>query len=80
MPCDCISVMDAKLAKHNTRLVPSFAFPQNGGQPFDTVTLTIEKIQPRNRDRVRAAATFCPFCGVRYVPETPVTPADEARP
>ncbi len=73
MACECIEVMNTKLAGHNTRIVTSFCTtPDMGHGWYDTVTLECEKIVPRKRDRVRVAATFCPFCGVRYTPASAI--------
>lgn len=72
MACECIDVMDAKLAEHNTRLTGTFVFPRDGSPSFTQVTLTTEKLNTRNRVKASAWATFCPFCGVRYRPEPEV--------
>lgn len=69
MACDCIDVMGKKMAEHNTKLGLTFCFPRDGSPSFSTVTIVCEKINTRNRTRVSAMPTFCPFCGVRYVPE-----------
>jgi hypothetical protein len=69
MACECIGVMDAKMAEHNTRLPLTFMFPTDGSPAFDQITIATEKLNTRNRTKVSALATFCPFCGVRYRPE-----------
>lgn len=75
MACDCIDVMDAKMAEHNTRLISTFMFPRDGSPSFSQVTLATEKLNTRNRTKVSAIATFCPFCGVRYRPQPEATDA-----
>lgn len=76
MACDCIDVMDAKLAEHNTRLVGTLVFPRDGSPSYTKVTLSTEKLNTRSRVVASAWATFCPFCGERYVPLAAV--AEEA--
>jgi hypothetical protein len=71
MACECITLMDEKLAERNTRLLTTIVFGKPQG--YLAVTLASEKIAPRNRDKVTALPTFCPFCGVRYVPEAAPT-------
>ncbi len=79
MACDCIAAMNAKMAPHNTRLIGTMCWPREKtrdgssvmGQPYDTVTLQCEKVEPRKRDKVSALPTFCPFCGTRYLADTP---------
>ncbi len=78
MACTCIEEMNGKLAEHNTRIMGTICWPRDpetgaSGQPYDTITIQTEKIWPRKRERASALATFCPFCGTRYVPETPST-------
>jgi hypothetical protein len=65
MPCDCITKMDTILAEKNSRLVVSFAFAADGDN-WVYPSLRTEKIEPRKREIVSAAPTFCPFCGTRY--------------
>jgi hypothetical protein len=66
--CSCIEEMDAKLIEHNSRLVPVISFRQ--GQSWLQAGIRTEKINTRNRNHVGAYATFCPFCGVRYLEES----------
>ncbi len=66
MACDCIKQMNAKLAEHNTRLCVTFGFPRDGGPSYTIPTLMVEKINTRNREKVLAIPTFCPFCGAKY--------------
>ena len=71
MTCNCIAEMDAVLAEHNGRISATICFPRtdaiNLGQPYDTVTIGVEKIASRGKRPPLAAPTFCPFCGERYV-------------
>lgn len=66
MACNCIEVIDAELAKHNSRLDVGFTFgtPERPGYAFPA--LNTEKINKRSRDKMGAIPTFCPFCGVAY--------------
>jgi hypothetical protein len=61
--------MEEKLVEYNTRLCPTLNFPRDGSPSFMTASITCEKIDRRNRKKASALATFCPFCGVRYVEE-----------
>lgn len=67
MACDCITKIDERLAKNNSRLKITFTIGH--GHPC-RVQIGTEKINTRNRDRMGALATFCPFCGTRYVEES----------
>ena len=70
MACDCIEVMDAKLATMNHKLMPTMVFPRDGTPGYLMVHITVEKVETRKRGQgVNAIPTFCPFCGVRYMPE-----------
>lgn len=64
MPCDCMTIIDAKLSEHNSRL--QFNFMRDGNEIVARPHIGTEKINPRNRDKMGAIATFCPFCGGRY--------------
>ena len=63
--CDCIAKIDERLARDNSRLVTVFTFTPGATL---RVKLPTEKINPRNRNRMGALATFCPFCGEPYEP------------
>lgn len=67
MTCNCIELMDAKLAPSNTRLAVTFAFPTGGGSSATLPTIQTEKIETRKRGSTALAIpSFCPFCGVAY--------------
>ena len=67
MGCDCISVMDAKLADHNTRIAVTFGFPRDGSPPYTRPTIQTEKLESRKRvGPAIALPSFCPFCGEKY--------------
>lgn len=75
MKCNCSDLVDAQLAKVNTRLGYMFGIAPTGGSGARMVTTvrvatekldTLKKRSPAPR---AVAATFCPFCGVRIVPE-----------
>lgn len=68
MTCNCIETFNERLAEHNTRLVPIFSIPRDGSESWTTVNIVTEKIDRKKRvGPVLAAATFCPFCGTRYL-------------
>lgn len=62
--CDCMKLIDERLGQHNSRL--SVTIMVEAGQMVGRPTIQTEKINPRNRERMGAIATFCPFCGVLY--------------
>lgn len=70
--CDCISTVNAMLAEHNTALTVPIQF---GGGPARLVVDTHQIESGRGKKKAAImCATFCPFCGERYVPEQ-ATPA-----
>ena len=75
MACNCSDLVDEKLAKVNTRLGYMFGLAPLGGsgaRMVTTVRVATEKLDTSKRAAARAvAAIFCPFCGVRIVPELP---------
>ena len=76
MACDCISVIDAKLAEHNTRICVTFGFPRDGSPSFTRPHIMTEKIVTRTRgSAMLAIPSYCPFCGERYEP-APAVPAE----
>ena len=66
MTCNCIQEMDKKLGAHNTRLCVTFGFPRDGSPSYTRPALMVEKINTRNREKVLAIPSYCPFCGERY--------------
>lgn len=67
MACDCIDNMDAELAKRNTKIICGIVFARP--EAYMVPVIGVEKLNTRQRDRVSVVPTFCPFCGIRYVPE-----------
>ncbi len=61
--CDCIEQIDAKLAERNSKLQVGFTFGTPDRPGFTFPALTTDKIDKRNRDKMGAIPTFCPFCG-----------------
>ncbi|SFD72693.1 hypothetical protein SAMN05428997_14615 [Bosea sp. CRIB-10] len=63
--CNCIDVVDAKLAERNTRLVRAITL-----RPFGTHLMIATEIIEKKRGAraVGMFPTFCPFCGVAYEP------------
>lgn len=62
MTCNCIDIVNEKLATRNTRLVQAMCF--DGTAPLMIETEQIEK----GRGKAKACGmfpTFCPFCGVK---------------
>lgn len=70
--CNCIDVVDAKLAEHNTRLVRAITL-----RPFGTRLMIATEIIEKKRGAraVGMFPTFCPFCGVAYEPAAPAETA-----
>ncbi|TIT24443.1 MAG: hypothetical protein E5W70_03825 [Mesorhizobium sp.] len=66
MACECIEILDAQLAERNSRLAVGFTFGTAERPGYVFPALSTEKIDKRNRDKVGAIPTFCPFCGVKY--------------
>lgn len=64
--------MDGRLLQHNTKLSLTFSFSRTGGKSFTLPTIATEKVEKRKRvGPALAIATFCPFCGTRYLAEEP---------
>lgn len=60
--CDCINTTNALLAQHNTRITLSMF-----GDPIPFV-LTQKVDEKRRGKAVLLRASYCPFCGEKYVP------------
>lgn len=71
-PCNCIDVVDAKLAERNTRLVQAITL-----RPFGTRLMIATEIIEKKRGAraVGMFPTFSPFCGVEYEPAAPAETA-----
>ncbi|SOR29810.1 conserved protein of unknown function [Methylorubrum extorquens] len=72
MACNCIEGANKLLADHNTKMVQHLVIErQDGGISGlrSTIALGVEKIEPRGKRPTMMIATYCPLCGVRYVPE-----------
>jgi hypothetical protein len=72
MACDCIEKANAFLADHNTKMVEHLVIERKDGGINglrSTIALTVQKIAPRGKRPTAMLATFCPLCGVAYVPE-----------
>lgn len=67
MACKCNETVDELLAEHNSQLVTTLGF---GGAPCRVVLLTEKRIVKKRWQPPRMLASYCPFCGVRYVPDT----------
>lgn len=66
MACDCIDVMDDKLAEHNTKLALTFGFGRDGSS-HTYPSIGTEKLDRKVRKGpALAIPTFCPFCGTKY--------------
>lgn len=65
MACNCIDIVDAKLAPRNTRIMlPIMLGADQTARPM----IVTDQIQG-GRGKPKAVglfATFCPFCGIRY--------------
>lgn len=82
--CDCIETVNAKLAERNTRLhEPIFIFGPDLTRRLFVETEQIERGRGKKK-AVSMFASFCPFCGEKYVEEAPkvfeaVTPEAEVK-
>lgn len=73
MACDCIEKANELLAPHNTKLTEHIVIEREGDAVSglrSTIALGVEKIEPRGNRPTMMVATYCPLCGVRYVPAT----------
>jgi hypothetical protein len=62
--CDCIETMNANLAEHNVMIVHNLIGPPEA-------TISVIKRDAKKRDKIPyLMATYCPFCGVKYVRES----------
>lgn len=66
MTCNCIELINARLRERNSRLETGFTFGTDDRPGYEFPTLSTEKIDKRNRDKMGAIPSFCPFCGVAY--------------
>jgi hypothetical protein len=74
-PCNCIDVVNEKLATRNTCLVQAFRF--DGGTPILIETEQVEK----GRGKAKAVGmfpTYCPFCGTACKADASLIPAVSA--
>lgn len=64
MACDCIEIVNEKLAERNTALVQPIVF---GSNPSRLMVETYQiKTGRGTQKKVSMFASCCPFCGVRY--------------
>ncbi|WP_376704728.1 hypothetical protein RQ479_08265 [Mesorhizobium sp. ISC25] len=62
------------MAERNSRLAVGFTFGTAERPGYVFPAISTEKIDRRNRDKVGAIPTFCPFCGVKYREEATAAP------
>lgn len=73
MTCDCISIVDAKLAERNTRIMLPIMLGRD--QTARPMIVTDQIASGRGKPKaIGMFATFCPFCGELYDP-APAVPA-----
>jgi hypothetical protein len=73
--CDCISTINADLAKRNTNtklVVPMFG-------PKAVLVETMKADEKNRKKPLSCLATFCPFCGEKY-PAAVDNPPEAASP
>lgn len=64
--CDCISTVNEQLREQNAMLVFTLF-----GKP-NRVVIATDKVDSKKRGRAPSMlASFCPFCGEAYSPDTP---------
>lgn len=67
--CNCIEVVDKKLAAQNLRLT-GFAYAMPTGNPVITIAVQWVDLAavPKGRKKwpPKVRASHCPFCGVKY--------------
>lgn len=83
MACNCINEIDTKLAaEHHLRLDTSICLI-GGGLVSATysrlIRLDTGKEETRSRKPRLFGHTYCPFCGVRSIPEPAVPAEGDAR-
>lgn len=79
MTCDCIPVVDKKLAERNTKLLQPITFSSLSDPTEPTRLMVVTEQVETGRGKQKAVgmfATYCPFCGVPYVR----TPAEGKEP
>ena len=65
MTCDCMKLVNEKLAAHNGRLATGFQLTADMGIR-KRLLLATEKIDKNKRKPVPSVtASYCPFCGVK---------------
>jgi hypothetical protein len=70
--CDCIDLTNKALVEHNTEMGLDFHIDRETVRVNTSVSLTTRLIEKKRGARpISILATFCPFCGTRYLPEAP---------
>jgi hypothetical protein len=65
MTCDCMKLVDEKLAAHNGRLATGFQITADMGIRM-RLLLATEKLDKKKRKPVPSVtASYCPFCGTK---------------
>ena len=65
MTCDCMKLVNEKLAAHNGRLATAFQLTADMGIRM-RLLLATEKIDKNKRKPVPSVmASYCPFCGTK---------------
>ena len=65
MSCDCMRLVNEKLAAHNGRLATSFQITTDMGIQT-RLLLATEKLDKKKRKPVPGVtASYCPFCGTK---------------
>lgn len=66
MTCNCVKTVNENLKSHNTRLSLGFSMTQDYGV-ISRLLIQTEKADKNSRVKMTSvAATFCPFCGVKF--------------
>lgn len=65
MTCDCMKLVNEKLATHNGRLATAFQITADMGVKM-RLLLATEKLDKAKRKPVPSVtASYCPFCGAK---------------
>lgn len=77
MTCSCIEVLEAKLAERNTEIQTDIIFTYVDGVRPHIQTRQIETGRGKAKP-TSIIASYCPFCGTKYIGAVPEAERGEA--